>query len=67
MSLEKICIHKQAAESQLENELKRDCEYILLLNRKITLGCMGYFNKGCYQCSGKDKNDECEDYFVLQQ
>jgi hypothetical protein len=66
---EKVCIHKLAAESQREKELRENCDYILLLNMKIPAGCMGYYKMGCYSCEGKenDKKYGCEEYFILPQ
>ncbi|MFA5333209.1 MAG: hypothetical protein WC376_01805 [Candidatus Nanoarchaeia archaeon] len=72
MSLEeKICYHKLSAVSQRENELKRGCKYMIkrikFLNYlKIPLGCTGFYDQGCYNCSGKDKEMECKKYTLLQ-
>ncbi|MFA5303663.1 MAG: hypothetical protein WC393_03955 [Candidatus Nanoarchaeia archaeon] len=68
---EKICYHKLSAISQRENELKRGCKYVIKRIRfmhylKMPKGCIGYFEMGCYNCSGKDKEGECKKYILLQ-
>lgn len=72
MSLEEnICFQKLAAENQRKNELKNKCNYKIKRIKsihflKIPIGCIEYFNKGCYSCSGIDKKDECKCYTLLQ-
>ena len=67
MSLEEqVCMHKLAAESQRKDELSIGAEYIFLLGKEIPLGCMAYFKKGCYSCSGINKKEECKEYIILQ-
>jgi hypothetical protein len=67
---EKVCIHKLIAESQRQGELEDCCKYRrkILPNLKIIrvpIGCIGYFQKGCYSCSGKNEKKGCFEYFIF--
>lgn len=56
MKDEQICVWYQAGLDQRKNELARG---------ESLEGTIGWENKGCYECKGKDKTKHC--YYILEE